>query len=157
MFHGLTAQQGDQIASYIRSLNMPSPGWPWNPPYQPGPGLDSQPVSNWAAGAGINAVLDSDAAMQSYLGSPNGWAANQYLNPRASHRFAVAGLEHLASSDPSAGYGWRRFRRQSVQHTLFVIAQRPPTQQRFRLCGRAHSFRSVERGFQLRFLQSTGK
>jgi hypothetical protein len=85
VFHGLTAQQGDQIASYIRSLNLPNPGRPWNPPYQPGPGLDSQPVSDWAAGAGLDAVLDSDAAMLPYLvpgGSTAGWGASQYLNPR---------------------------------------------------------------------------
>ncbi len=63
VFHGLTAQQGDQIASYIRSLNLPNPGRPWNPPYQPGPGLDSQPVELWSAGAGLDAVLDSDADM----------------------------------------------------------------------------------------------
>jgi hypothetical protein len=60
LFHGLTAQQGQQIASYIRTLNVANPGRPWNPPYQPGPGLDSQPVINWAAGAGLDAVLDSD-------------------------------------------------------------------------------------------------
>jgi hypothetical protein len=60
LFHGLTAQQGDQIASYIRSLNVANPGMPWNPPYQPGPGLDSQPVINWAAGAGLSAVANSD-------------------------------------------------------------------------------------------------
>jgi hypothetical protein len=85
MFHGLTAQQGDQIASYIRTLNVPNPGRPWNPPYQPGPGLDSLPATNWAAGAGLGAVLDSDAAMLPHLapgGSTAGWAANQYLNPR---------------------------------------------------------------------------
>jgi len=63
LFHGLTAQQGDQIASYIRSLNVVNPGRPWNPPYQPGPGLDSQPLLNWAAGAGLDAVLDTDAEM----------------------------------------------------------------------------------------------
>ena len=85
VFHGLTAQQGNQIASYIRSLDYPNPGRPWNPPYQPGPGLDSQPVADWAAGAGLSAVLSSDAAMLPYLepsGSAAGWAANQYLNPR---------------------------------------------------------------------------
>ncbi len=84
-FHGLTAQQGIQIASYIRSINVNNPGRPWNPPYQPGPGMDSQPVANWAAGAGLDAVLESDAEMQPYImpgGSTAGWAANQYLNPR---------------------------------------------------------------------------
>lgn len=63
IFHGLTAQQGIQIASYIRSLNVSNPGRPWNPPYQPGPGLDSQPVDSWSAGAGISAVLNSDQDM----------------------------------------------------------------------------------------------
>ncbi len=84
-FHGLTAQQGNQIASYIRSLNAPNPGRPWNPPYQPGPGLDSLPVSSWSAGAGLGGVLSSDAAMQPFLapnGSTTSWAAHQYLNPR---------------------------------------------------------------------------
>ena len=69
VFHGLTAQQGAQIASYIRSLNLPNPGMPWNPPYQPGPGLDSQPVTNWAAGAGLDAVLDNDGQMQALSGT----------------------------------------------------------------------------------------
>ena len=85
VFHGLTAAQGNQIASYIRSLNVPNPGRPWNPPYQPGPGLDSQPVANWAGGAGLSAVLDSDAEMQPYMlpgGSDAGWAATAYLNVR---------------------------------------------------------------------------
>ena len=77
VFHGLTAAQGNQIASYIRSLNVPNPGRPWNPPYQPGPGLDSKPVTDWAAGAGLDAVLDSDAEIQPYIapgGSFAGWS-----------------------------------------------------------------------------------
>ncbi len=73
----MTSVQGQQIASYIRTLKnadgtpVPAPGRPWNPPYQPGPGLDSQPVQNWAAGAGVNAVLDKDSDMMPYL-FPNG-------------------------------------------------------------------------------------
>lgn len=66
-FHGLTALEGEQIASYIRSLTFPNPGRPWNPPYQPGPGLDAQPVSNWAAGAGLAWVLDSDEQSLPFL------------------------------------------------------------------------------------------
>jgi hypothetical protein len=60
VFHGLSTRQGEQIASYIRSLTFPSPGRPWNPPYQPGPGLDTKAVSNWAAGAGLRWVLERD-------------------------------------------------------------------------------------------------
>jgi len=66
-FHGLSQLQAEQIASYIRSLPLPNPGRPWNPPYQPGPGLDGQPISSWAAGAGLGWVLDNDAAALPYL------------------------------------------------------------------------------------------
>src|SRR2546421_458338 len=66
-FHGLSILQGEQIASYIRSLPLPNPGRPWNPPYQPGPGLDEQPVSNWAAGAGLGWVLDRDTDALPYV------------------------------------------------------------------------------------------
>ena len=66
-FHGLSTLQGEQIASYIRSLPVPNPGRPWNPPYQPGPGLDEQPLSNWAAGAGLAWVLDQDTDALPYL------------------------------------------------------------------------------------------
>ncbi len=60
-FHGLSELEGQQIASYIRTLAVPSPGRPWNPPYQPGPGLDARPVAEWAAGAGLGWALDDDS------------------------------------------------------------------------------------------------
>ena len=71
-FHGLSLLQGQQIASYIRSLPVPSPGRPWNPPYQPGPGLDAQPVANWAAGAGLSWVAGTDSATLPFIFAPNG-------------------------------------------------------------------------------------
>lgn len=77
-FHGLGEVQAQQIASYIRSLDVPTPakGRPWNPPYQPGPGLDSQPVEDWAAGAGLEWVLDRDADMLDHLRPDSGdWSA----------------------------------------------------------------------------------
>ncbi len=77
VFHGLTATQGRQIASYIRSLNLPNPGRPWNPPYQPGPGLDSQPADQWSAGAGLSAVLGSDQDLVNQL-FPAGAQANEF-------------------------------------------------------------------------------
>ncbi|MBD2770145.1 T9SS type A sorting domain-containing protein [Hymenobacter sp. BT664] len=73
-FHGLSQDQGEKIASYVRSLNLKQPGRPWNPPYQPGPGLDSKPVDEWAAGAGVDAVLDTEEAGLPYL-FPNGITA----------------------------------------------------------------------------------
>ena len=51
-FHGLSKFEGQQIASYIRSLRFANPGRPWNPPYQPGPGLDAQPAANSGGGCG---------------------------------------------------------------------------------------------------------
>jgi hypothetical protein len=66
-FHGLSQTEGEQIASYIRSLDVPNPGRPWNPPYQPGPGIDSKPVNEWAAGAGIDWVLEKDEMAYPFL------------------------------------------------------------------------------------------
>ena len=66
-FHGLSDLEGQEIASYIRSLNVPNPGRPWNPPYQPGPGMDAKPVEDWAAGAGLEWVLEKDTDTLPYL------------------------------------------------------------------------------------------
>ncbi len=68
-FHSLSQVEGEQIASYIRSLNIPvvKQARPWNPTYQPGPGLDSKPVYEWAAGAGVDAILDKASDMAPYL------------------------------------------------------------------------------------------
>ena len=85
-FHGLSQADGEKIASFIRSLGTPSPGTPWDPPYQPGPGLDSRPAAEWAAGAGLDAVLDRDAEMLPYLFpdgiSPNDVSTTATLNVR---------------------------------------------------------------------------
>jgi cytochrome c553 len=58
-FHGLSEQEGKEIASYIRALDAPHPGRPWNPPYQPGPGMKAG--AELAAGAGLDSVLDEDS------------------------------------------------------------------------------------------------
>ena len=67
-FHGLSEEQGKLIASYIRSLSSKHDhvgryGRPWNPPYQPGPEIANRPPQEWAAGAGLDAVLDDDKDM----------------------------------------------------------------------------------------------
>lgn len=81
-FHGLSDQQGRQIAAYLRaSLADKVPhvaaATPWNPPYQPGPGLDSKPIVEWAAGAGLDAVLpDAKSFVNVFVGkTPNSTAA----------------------------------------------------------------------------------
>ncbi|PTL75116.1 hypothetical protein [Vitiosangium sp. GDMCC 1.1324] len=67
-FHGMTDTEAYKVASYIRALpGVPNPGRPWNPPYQPGPGLDSRPVEQWAAGAGVDAVLERDRELLRYM------------------------------------------------------------------------------------------
>lgn len=57
--HGFTPEEGDAIASYVRVKNadVPPEGTPYDPPFQPGPG--NKPGT--ASGAGLSAVLGSDA------------------------------------------------------------------------------------------------
>lgn len=63
-FHGLSETQGRQIVAFVRtslaSVPYAANARPWNPPYQPGPGLDADPAS-WAGGAGLQAVLQTPA------------------------------------------------------------------------------------------------
>ncbi|MBD0405127.1 LamG-like jellyroll fold domain-containing protein [Flammeovirga sp. EKP202] len=75
-FHDLNDEQARKIASYIRSLsgkheNINRHGRPWNPPYQPGPELKGKSIDYWAAGAGLDAVLEKDEDMLPYM-FPNG-------------------------------------------------------------------------------------
>ena len=71
-FHMLTEEEGKLIATYIRSLseehdNVGRYGRPWNPPYQPGPEIANIPIEKWAAGAGLDAVLQADKDMLPYM------------------------------------------------------------------------------------------
>jgi hypothetical protein len=70
-FHGLSEDLGRQIAAYIRYSQQSVPyadkARPWNPPYQPGPGLDAADINQWSAGAGLDAVLDTPAQAVSAL------------------------------------------------------------------------------------------
>ncbi len=76
-FHRVPRADGQKIAAYIRSLGLKvlAKARPWNPPYQPGPGLDSKPAYEWAAGVGIDGVLDRDSDMEGYL-FPKGTSAS---------------------------------------------------------------------------------
>jgi hypothetical protein len=86
IFHGLSAKDGDDIAAYIRGLNAYRSTFarPWNPPYQPGPGLDQRPIEEWSAGAGIDSVLDSDQELVPYI-FPGGKISAAALNPALNH------------------------------------------------------------------------
>jgi hypothetical protein len=86
-FHGLSAIQAEQVASYIRELPVPNPGRPWNPPYQPGPGLDAKPAGDWGAGAGLSWALDNDDASLPFIFASGPITAKTFrpdgnLNPR---------------------------------------------------------------------------
>ncbi len=87
-FHGLASAEANQIAAYIRSLDVPNPGRPWNPPFQPGPGLDAKPIEEWAAGAGIDAVLDEDSDAISHMPDAtdgNAWRQGNHIKPYPIH------------------------------------------------------------------------
>lgn len=61
-FHGLSASEATAVATYIESHPTARLGTPWNPPYQPGPGLDSKPVAYWSAGAGLSSIVTNETA-----------------------------------------------------------------------------------------------
>ncbi|WP_144395335.1 Ig-like domain-containing protein [Pleionea sediminis] len=98
-FHGLTQAEGEKIASYIRSLNIPvvDQARPWNPAYQPGPGLDNRPVYEWAAGAGVDAILDRDQDIAPYL-FPNGTLLNDVR--RVVDRYGKLNFRELPMNMP---------------------------------------------------------
>ena len=87
-FHGLSQTQGEKIASFIRTLSFENPGRPWNPPYQPGPGLEAKPVDEWAAGAGIDAVLEKDTDVMAFLPS-NGANPDSFIDGARVKKFNV--------------------------------------------------------------------
>ncbi len=110
-FHGLSEDEGKKIAAYIRSIDLKLPpgetvascgGRPWDPPYQPGPGLSKRPVECWAAGAGIDWVLAEDRDMLPYLApdaaTRTALDALQGVPPSPEHFVARADLsvENLA-------------------------------------------------------------
>lgn len=90
-FHGLSEEQGKQIAAYIRSLTLrhedgstyEAPGTPWDPPFQPGHtslASGKKPTEThpdlWSAGAGLDDVLNRDEEMLPYMFPKNGDPAN---------------------------------------------------------------------------------
>lgn len=99
VFHRLSRVQGEQIASYLRSLpqRVVAQARPWNPAYQPGAGLDARPAYEWAAGAGIDAVLNNDRDLQGRL-FPNGTAQAEV--DRVVDRYATLNFRQLPVNIP---------------------------------------------------------
>ena len=77
IFHSVPAARATNIASYIMSLPVPyaTNARPWNPPYQPGPGIDSLPVNQWAAGMGLDWVQENGTNALAYI-FPSGITTN---------------------------------------------------------------------------------
>lgn len=98
-FHGLSQEEGELIASYIRNLSIPivNAARPWHPAYQPGPNLDSRPAYEWAAGAGVDAILDRDADMAPHL-FPEGTSLNAVR--RVVDRYDTLNLRELPITIP---------------------------------------------------------
>lgn len=95
-FHGLSEEEGKQIAAYIRSIQLEkrdgstyeAPGTPWNPPYQPGPTLqatqkhpDASNQVYWASGAGLEQVLNKDRDMLPHLFPDGQGGVDYYTTP----------------------------------------------------------------------------
>ena len=114
--HGMTETEGKKIAAYIRSLDFTrsdggsaasnSPGRPWNPPYQPGPtGFgpdgnqhpDEADAYYWAAGAGLEWILDRDIETA------------QYAFPASGDPASPGGV----AKTPAGDLPWRRYKIQS--------------------------------------------
>ena len=69
--HGLGDVDARDVVAYINNLPEAKQSAAWHPPYQPGPGLDSKPAELWAAGAGMDWVLDRDSDTFGYLFGTN--------------------------------------------------------------------------------------
>ena len=69
--HGLGDVDARDVVAFINSLPEAKQSVAWNPPYQPGPGLDSRPPQQWAAGAGMEWVLERDNDTFGYLFGTN--------------------------------------------------------------------------------------
>src|ERR1700722_8283264 len=87
LFHGLSVQDGLNIAAYIRGLSITPAAIsrPWNPPYQPGPTITSGAVGDWSAGAGIDSQLVYDQDAKEYFapsGSYSAWAPTTLMDPK---------------------------------------------------------------------------
>src|SRR5262249_8203535 len=66
---GLSETQAADISKFIlsNSTATPAKGRPWNPPYQPAPGLDSLSIGNWSAGGGLEWELTYDEDMKEWM------------------------------------------------------------------------------------------
>ena len=102
MYHGLTEQQGRDIAAHIRAQTRTNDdgstqtvhAQPMHPPYQPGPGMSEGTTGEWINGVGLDGVLKTtDAIGRWYQPTyeqkrnglfPNGMNEGDWTNQNAS-------------------------------------------------------------------------
>lgn len=132
-FHNLSTATSRNITSYIMSLDVnPNAGYdydadgtiegfesnrktyfncrPWNPPFQPGPGLDRLPVGEWICGAGYDAFVEYDYQMAEDLFPtgfhPDSIAAYYGGVPGFEREFAINRREMRMSHQLRVWNGW---------------------------------------------------
>lgn len=66
-FHGMSDAETDDLQAYIASLPIERRANPWDPPFQPGPGLSARSGLDWVAGAGIDAVQESASTTAAHV------------------------------------------------------------------------------------------
>ncbi|MDX2018845.1 MAG: hypothetical protein SF187_01285 [Deltaproteobacteria bacterium] len=86
-FHGLTQAQGEDIAAYIRDVDVGVYGRPWNPPFQPGAGNSSRPLAAFSAGAGLDSIVDEDATLAAIFKA--GWNRDSLAQGNELKRFSL--------------------------------------------------------------------
>src|SRR4029077_6732339 len=119
IFHGFQDQDGDDIAAYIRSIatvTLPANARPWNPPFQPGPGISTGTANAFFAGCGADCVVTYGYAdLYEYLapgGSQASWAPggrtietrdipSPYLSP--DYKFSLPAI-HPADGFPLGNF-----------------------------------------------------
>lgn len=86
-FHGFSKDDQDALVAFIANLPTPRRANPWDPPFQPGPGLDSRPIEAWMAGAGIDAVAKNpDDILPAIVGADGAQAKDFHYNTSLNAR-----------------------------------------------------------------------
>lgn len=96
LLHGLTGQNGDDIAAYIRSLGaVPATGRWYNPAFMSCPGMDALSVESYLAGCGSGSYLNYDEDLKGILfpgGDYSTAAPDAHFNAR---QIPIFGLSYL--------------------------------------------------------------
>lgn len=78
MFHGLSEQQGKDIAAYVRANTGTTVGRPYNPPFQPCPAADTVDARDWPFACSYKDILPYDIGMWEGLFGSDGVSAADF-------------------------------------------------------------------------------